>query len=92
MVYVVWRRKEGKPLPCSNRTRSALLKLDSCVLLSPVLDKPEAVSIPTSQRIREIHRISRASIAQVDCAALEAAQAEYGRLVNKNKAKWVNKS
>lgn len=38
---------------------------------------------------QEIHRISRASTALLDCAALEA-KAEYGRLVNKNKAKWVN--
>ena len=37
------------------------------------------------KRRRDIHLISRARIALADCAALQA-NAEYGRLVNYNKA------
>ena len=42
-------------------------------------------------RERKIHRISRASVVLVGCAALEA-DTEYGRLVNKNHkpSGWTN--
>ena len=80
---------QRKQVLAFSKTWLVMEKEDACKLINIICDLITWHIGSQNRRIGEFHRISWARTALLDCAA--AAKAEYGRLINKNKAKWVNK-